>query len=126
MQLGMVRNRFGQCIGYPFIKAHAVAGGLHSNFLVKFRRNTHVETSGKRLVRFFSFAFAVFQVHFNRFRKGRFQFIDGAPLKSDHIIDVQHIAVKNIGIQVVLKAALIAFIGKNAHGYSRLLLFMKA
>ena len=77
---------------------------------MQFRINTHIETPGKWFLRRFFSLFAQVKIIFNGISQCRFQLVNGAPLKSNDISNVQHIAVKNIGVRIVFKTTLIAFI----------------
>ena len=100
---------------YPFIEAHAVMGCPHGKALMNIRIQTHIECAGKRLLRRFALLGAILKIHLNGFRQRGLEFINGTPLKGNDIGKVQYIAMKNVGIRVVFKTALIPLVCKYAH-----------
>lgn len=102
----------------PSIQTHSCISSLLSNLLMQVGRNPNIKPPRKRLFRLFANFFAQQQIIFHRISQSLFQFINGTSLECNHIIEMQDFPVKNVGILVVFKFALIAFIGHSVHGFS--------
>ena len=114
----MFQNSFFYGVIHPVIEAHSLTGGCMRCFLVQFRGNSHIKTPRVGFFGSFAFLRTKIQVVFHRISQSCFQLINGTPLKRNHIVNMQHVTVKNIGFRVVLKTPLIAFISKYAHGFT--------
>ena len=85
-------------------------GCSHGKAQMGFRIQTYIECAGKRLLRLLAFLGAILKVHLNGFSQRLLEFVNGSALKGNDIGKVQNIAVKDVGIRVVFKTALIAFV----------------
>lgn len=103
-------NQPGQGIGKPGIQTLSGMGGFLRDPLMQFRGNTHVESPGVGPLRLLSLLRAEIKIVFNRISQRRLQLVNGAPLKGNDILNMKHLAMKNIGFGIILEASRIPLV----------------